>query len=312
MHKQLTFTSMAALAAAAAGFVLAPAASAQSPADPSPMTVQEADFTSATLVSQSSESSGSVTAYARVFADATVGGESLPVVLSAVVIMRDSGAAQRALYSFAGQAVAANEKQLAKSVSSKHGTVSVKLKTGPAQPLQAGDQGILIPATETATMRRLVKRRWVTKRVRFGIDFAAVRQDVAIEIIAGVAPAGPGLRRAMATLAADAALHMKTGLAPSGYLAPTIAPGGALVPGMVLSGSASTWSGSSTNESLTWVWERCDQSGQGCAPITGAVGSSYTLTQADVGSTIRAELTYSNADGSGGPAVSLPSGVVGS
>ena len=56
-------------------------------------------------------------------------------------------------------------------------------------------------------------------------------------------------------------------------------------------------------------WQRCDASGNNCADIAGATAWSYVLTGADIGSTIRSEVTASNAAGSA-TAHSVPTGTV--
>ncbi len=48
---------------------------------------------------------------------------------------------------------------------------------------------------------------------------------------------------------------------------------------------------------LTTSWQRCDTAGQNCVTIAGATGTSYTLADADVGSTVRAVSIATNADG---------------
>ena len=50
--------------------------------------------------------------------------------------------------------------------------------------------------------------------------------------------------------------------------------------------------------SYTYQWQDCDSTGANCTNIGGATSSSYTLTIADVGHTIRAVVTASNAAGS--------------
>ena len=45
-------------------------------------------------------------------------------------------------------------------------------------------------------------------------------------------------------------------------------------------------------------WQRCDAGGAGCADISGANASDYTATAADVGHTLRARVTATNAAGS--------------
>jgi hypothetical protein len=67
--------------------------------------------------------------------------------------------------------------------------------------------------------------------------------------------------------------------------------------GHTLSVSNGTWSGDPTG--FSYVWEDCDRSGANCNAITGASSSTYTLEPSDVGSTIVASVTATNAGGSG-------------
>jgi hypothetical protein len=68
--------------------------------------------------------------------------------------------------------------------------------------------------------------------------------------------------------------------------------------GQTLTSSTGTWAGTAP---LTFsvAWRRCDVNGGGCVPIAGASGASYTLGSDDVGSTLRATVTATNAAGSG-------------
>lgn len=75
-----------------------------------------------------------------------------------------------------------------------------------------------------------------------------------------------------------------------------------------LSGSLGTWAGSPT-PGLSAKWLRCNRRGLDCTSIAGANGSTYTLTAADVGSTIRFAVTAANVAGSA-TAQSSPTGVV--
>ena len=82
---------------------------------------------------------------------------------------------------------------------------------------------------------------------------------------------------------------------------------GTAVDAQQLSGSTGTWTGTAT---ITYArrWLRCDASGAACVELA-ATGTSYTLTSADVGSTVRLRVTATNPDGTG-VAVSDPSAVV--
>jgi len=64
------------------------------------------------------------------------------------------------------------------------------------------------------------------------------------------------------------------------------------------------WTGDPTGYAYQWL--RCDASGANCTSIPGATGSTYTLTGADAGNTIRLQVIASNSGGASAPAVSRP------
>ncbi len=66
--------------------------------------------------------------------------------------------------------------------------------------------------------------------------------------------------------------------------------------GQTLTASPGVWSGASPI-TPAYQWQRCDTNGENCAN-TGAIGSTYTLGPADVGSTIVVAVTASNSVGS--------------
>lgn len=75
-----------------------------------------------------------------------------------------------------------------------------------------------------------------------------------------------------------------------------------------LTGTTGNWAGSPT--SFSYQWLRCaGAAGTGCVPILGATSPAYLLTHAVVGSTMRLEVTATNAIGQGS-ALSAPSAVV--
>ncbi len=81
---------------------------------------------------------------------------------------------------------------------------------------------------------------------------------------------------------------------PANTSLPTVS--GTAREGATLTTSPGTWSGSPT--SFANQWRRCNASGSSCADIPGATGTTYALTSADVGSTVRVLVTASNAGGS--------------
>ena len=59
-----------------------------------------------------------------------------------------------------------------------------------------------------------------------------------------------------------------------------------------------------------YQWLRCNFSGTGCAPLSGATAQTYVPVAEDVGHRLRVQETASNTYGSAGPAESAPTAVV--
>ena len=91
---------------------------------------------------------------------------------------------------------------------------------------------------------------------------------------------------------------------PANTAPPTIS--GTAQQGQMLTALDGSWTNSPT--SFAHQWQRCDASGSNCSAIAGATGQTYTLTAADVGSTIRVQETASNAAGAGTPVSSAALG----
>ncbi|HEV2980323.1 MAG TPA: hypothetical protein VGX51_02745 [Solirubrobacteraceae bacterium] len=88
---------------------------------------------------------------------------------------------------------------------------------------------------------------------------------------------------------------------------PTIS--GTAQQGQQLSASTGTWSGSPT--SYEYEWLRCNSAGASCSAIAGAASATYTLGEADVGSTLRVAVSAGNEGGESEPATSAQTAVVG-
>jgi hypothetical protein len=93
--------------------------------------------------------------------------------------------------------------------------------------------------------------------------------------------------------------------APANTAAPTISGSTSL--DSTLTGSKGSWNGNPTD--YTYAWSRCDGSGGSCATIGGATGTTYKLTNADVGTTLRFAVTAKNGAGST-TATSVPTAAV--
>ena len=93
------------------------------------------------------------------------------------------------------------------------------------------------------------------------------------------------------TVRADATPTVATG-APVDTALPAVT--GTAREGETLTASSGTWSG--TVASYAYRWLRCDAAGNGCSRV--ASGATYKLVTADVGKTVRAEVTATNSFGS--------------
>ena len=82
---------------------------------------------------------------------------------------------------------------------------------------------------------------------------------------------------------------------PENTAAPSIE--GNLTKGDTLKANVGSWSGSEPI-TYTYHWQRCNLLGAACVEIVGATSSTYTLTEADVESTIRVQVHANNSAGS--------------
>ena len=95
-----------------------------------------------------------------------------------------------------------------------------------------------------------------------------------------------------------------TNSAPSAVVAGTTAPANTARPtisgtprvGEELAANAGRWSGSPTR--FAFQWQRCDAAGANCANVGGATSQTYGVRTADVGRTLRVQVTATNENGS--------------
>ncbi|MGD0715486.1 MAG: hypothetical protein ABSB24_15065 [Gaiellaceae bacterium] len=82
--------------------------------------------------------------------------------------------------------------------------------------------------------------------------------------------------------------------APSNSVLPAIT--GTPKVGQTLTTSTGTWN-SPTTPTYAYAWQRCNSTGDACVAIAGATASTYVAQTADSGSTLRAQVTAANAQG---------------
>jgi hypothetical protein len=98
-------------------------------------------------------------------------------------------------------------------------------------------------------------------------------------------------------------------LADGSVVTPAVAPvtppalSGTPVPGSAITVSNGAWTGAPA--SFGYQWQRCNAAGAACADVAGATTSTYGVTAADLGFTLRAVVTAA-----GGAAPSAASAIV--
>jgi hypothetical protein len=92
---------------------------------------------------------------------------------------------------------------------------------------------------------------------------------------------------------------------PQNTKEPTVS--GETMVGKTLTADRGEWSGSPTT--FAYQWQRCSSGGSDCGNISSADARTYTLTDADVGNTVRVQVRATSSDGSA-TASSHPSDVV--
>jgi hypothetical protein len=98
------------------------------------------------------------------------------------------------------------------------------------------------------------------------------------------------------------ALAAAPALAATVTTAPTVT--GDPTPGFVLTASSGQWTPATATPNYDWL--RCNASGTNCTRVGGACERQYTVRDADVGHTLRARLTVTEADQPPALAVSDP------
>ena len=162
-----------------------------------------------------------------------------------------------------------------------------KVTFGKVRSVGAGENSLVAPITFTFLG---------IARVQF--VFAFVRTDKVIaSLYVGGYVNSPVAVSDVARMAKTVAGHVQAELVPANSDPPTIS--GTAQSGATIAVASGLWTNGPS--SYVYRWLRCDATGATCQPIAGADGQTYLVTDADVGSTLRAEVTALN-----GPARSQP------
>ena len=288
---------VAAVAACASMVIAAAASAAPAPGTPdvSTMTLQAADFPGSTAKGQVLENSTLYHAYERVIRLKSPYGASHYIELESVAILApDTTTAAR------GYA------QLAHTFSSKAGRLKLlgEFENGAGAGFKAtklvkprglgvSDSSMEVGFLATVNGRTVDISVSLLRLDRVVVEDAAIGTGKLVAKADGIA------------LTKLAATHTAAALVPIEISAPTVT--GSAVQGQTLTASTGGWG--DRPAAYAYQWQRCDAAGASCTDVAGATASTYAVSAADAGATLRVNVTATNRFGSV-PAPSDLTGVV--
>jgi hypothetical protein len=234
-----------------------------------------------------------VAAYQREFKSGVRIGRSRVGVLESDVVLAQSAEEAASYYTAVamvfktkkGRALLA--KQLVAFLPKDVPKGTIKVTFGKVTSLRVGENSLVAPIT--FNFLGFARLPFVVAFVR--TDKVIVSLDVGGFVNRTIAASD------VARLAKAVASHVQVGLVPANSSPPTI--NGTAQSGATLAVANGQWTKSPSSYAYRWL--RCDASGASCQPIADAAAQTYVVTDADVASTLRAEVTALN-----GPAKSQP------
>ena len=149
---------------------------------------------------------------------------------------------------------------------------------------------------------------WTTYTYRWlrcdaaGAQCVAIPGAITTDYALTRADAGSTLRfevRAASSAGVTVAVSERTQLVEATPPVPSVLPvvQGTIRLGSRLNGTDGQWVSGAGWLNQTYQWLRCDAGGESCEPIPGAIYTSYTLTRADAGSTLRFRVRAESGQG---------------
>ena len=249
-----------------------------------------ADFRSGATVAQDStmNDAGQPVLVRRFAAGARIANLPLLTVVDEVELYRDAGASARDFVLLQNQ-FASRSKRLAFAKDFAHSLVSGSKGTLKVTRTEVGTP----VALDTASMRLAVTFETNRGRLPMAVDLVQVDRVLTAVFVVGLY--GQKLAGSdAARVAAAAEARLKTAFTVSAGQAPTVS--GQAQQGQTLTVDEGSWLGAPS--SFSYVWARCDATGNTCTPVAGATDKTYTPTAADSGSFLRVTVTGTNAVGS--------------
>jgi hypothetical protein len=267
------------------------------PADlvPARLTLQAGDLPTARLASQGPvHEQGYVAAYQRTFSFKTPSGSSgfrlvRSEALVAGTVARAATDLDRLRATFSSKAGrAAYAAAIAKALAVKVAAVRVS----PPRAPRVGDHAVELPLSVVVGSRRVYE----------SVLYMQLDRLVSEVVASAVRPVAPAESRG---LAARVAAHVGEALKPASLTPPAVA--GDTQAGSALAATTGDWQGDAT---LTFQWQRCQDTASACTDIAGATDARYTAADADVGFELRVVVTAANRFGSAAASSALTAAVV--
>jgi hypothetical protein len=280
------------LALAARAGTAAAAAPAGAP-DPSSIALRASDFPSGAteaLAKKIAASGDLVAGYETSIVFSTPYGKSrFAIGLSTAYVEKSAAAATTAYGTLARlYSSKAGQKAFVKAV-----TAAAAAKVAFAKPRAVGVPDSSMELAGTAVVKK--------SRTNFSIELFRLDRVLVLDVMIGAGKT-PVLADAKA-LTSIVAAKAKAQLVPAALAAPAVS--GTPQQGQTLTASPGTWSNAPT--AYGYQWQSCDAAGATCVDIAGATESTYAIQPADVGKTLRAEVTATNGQG----ATQVPSAATG-
>lgn len=279
--KVITAALLVVAVAAFAGTAVA-AAPAGTP-DPSAIALRASDFPTGAkeaLAKKIAASGDLVAGYETSIVFAKPYGRSRFVIgLSTAYVETNAASATKAYGTLAHlYSSKAGQKAFVKAV-----TATAAAKVAFAKPRAVGLPDSSMELAGTA----LVKK----SRTNFSIELFRLDRVLVLDVLigAGKTPV-PADAKALTSIVSAKA---KAQLVPAALAPPTVS--GTPQQGQTLTASPGTWSNAPAT--YAYQWQSCDGAGAACTDIAGATASTYAVQPADVGKTLRVEVTAANGQG---------------
>jgi hypothetical protein len=151
---------------------------------------------------------------------------------------------------------------------------------GKLRKIPGYDQSVEVPTSLTVKGVRIYEN----------LNFLSLDRVAVLIVETGLRPIGAAVTAKYANAIAG---HIGTQLVPVGVAPPTVT--GTAQQGQTLTATPGTWS--AADVTLGYQWQRCDAAGANCAAVPGATTSTYAVTAADVGTTLRVVVTATDRFG---------------